>query len=77
MSSEELSLFARLDELEEKEAKNAELDQLWQDDSDNEESKVEIGFKKRESESTNPDVKEIKEELSPQEEQRLLSKNIF
>ncbi|XP_078365161.1 uncharacterized protein LOC144649523 isoform X2 [Oculina patagonica] len=67
-SSEELSLFARLDELEEKEAINAELDQLWQDDSCNEESRPKIGFEKREddkrltlskSEDTNQTKKKV------------------
>ena len=68
-SSEELSLFARLDELEEKEAQNAELDQLWQDDSDNRGSKTaEIGFEKRDddtrstplqSENTNQTKKKV------------------
>lgn len=38
VSSEELSLFARLDELEEKETRNAELDQVGQDDSIDENS---------------------------------------
>ena len=47
LSSEELSLFARLDELEEKEAENAELDQLWQDDFDYKESKTETGYAKK------------------------------
>lgn len=68
-SSEELSLFARLDELEEKEAQNAELDQLWQDDSDNRGSKTaEIEFEKRDddtrstplqSENTNQTKKKV------------------
>lgn len=40
VSSEDSSLFARLDELEELEAENAELDQLWEDDS---------GYKEREA----------------------------
>lgn len=46
MSSEESSLFARLDELEELEAENAELDQLWEDDSGNryKESETENGY---------------------------------
>ena len=51
MSSEELSLFARLDELEEKEAKNAELGHLRQDDSDYEWNKAVTGFKMREDEA--------------------------
>ncbi|PFX32262.1 Unconventional prefoldin RPB5 interactor [Stylophora pistillata] len=38
VSSEEWSLFARLDELEEKETRNAELDQVGQDDSIDENS---------------------------------------
>lgn len=38
VSSEDLSLLARLDELEEKETKNAELDQVGKDDSDDEKS---------------------------------------
>lgn len=50
VSSEDLSLFARLDELEEKEAENAELDQLWQDDFDFKESKTEIGYAKKDDE---------------------------
>ena len=45
LSSEDLSLFARLEELEEKETANAELDQIGQDDSDDN-SKTEIGFVK-------------------------------
>ena len=40
VSSEELSLFARLDELEEKEAENAELDQLWENDAGYKENKT-------------------------------------
>lgn len=46
VSSEESSLFARLDELEELEAENAELDQLWEDDSGNryKESETENGY---------------------------------
>ena len=63
VSSEELSLFARLDELEEKEAENAELDQLWKDDFDYGENKTEIGYAQKgddkrsaltQSENTNP-----------------------
>lgn len=46
VSSEDLSLFARLDELEEKETKNAELDQLWQDDSDSKENVTASGCSK-------------------------------
>ena len=46
MSSEDLSLFARLDELEEKETKNDELDQLWQDDSDSKENVTASGCTK-------------------------------
>ena len=38
VSSEDLSLLARLDELEEKETKNAELDQVGKDDSGDEKS---------------------------------------
>lgn len=38
VSSEDLSLLARLDELEEKETKNAELDQVGKDDSSDEKS---------------------------------------
>ena len=44
VSSEESSLFARLDELEELEAENAELDQLWEDDSGYKESETETGY---------------------------------
>lgn len=44
MSSEESSLFVRLDELEELEAENAELDQLWEDDSGYKESETETGY---------------------------------
>ena len=65
---EELSLFARLDELEEKEAENAELDQLWQDNFDYGESKTEIGYAQKgddkssvlaQSENTNPAKKKV------------------
>lgn len=68
VSSEELSLFARLDELEEKEAENAELDQLWQDDFDYKESKTEIGYAQKgddkrsaltQSQNTNPAKKKV------------------
>ena len=45
LSSEDLSLFARLEELEEKETANAELDQIGKDDSDDN-SRTEIGFVK-------------------------------
>lgn len=47
VSTEDLSLFARLDELEEKETANAELDQLGKDNSD-EENKTETEFVKKE-----------------------------
>lgn len=47
VSTEDLSLFARLDELEEKETANAELDQLGKDNSD-EENKTKTGFAKKE-----------------------------
>ena len=68
VSSEELSLFARLDELEEKEAENAELDQLWQDDFDFKETKTEVGYAQKgddkrsaltQSENTNPVKKKV------------------
>lgn len=68
VSSEELSLFARLDELEEKEAENAELDQLWQDEFDSKESKTETGYVQKEddkrsvltqSENTNQAKKKV------------------
>ena len=45
LSSEDLSLFGILEELEEKETANAELDQIGQDDSDDN-SKTKIGFVK-------------------------------
>ena len=48
VSSEELSLFARLDELEELEAENAELDRLWEGDSGYKESKTETECAKKE-----------------------------
>lgn len=67
VSSEELSLFARLDELEEKEAENAELDQLWED-FDCKDSKTETGYAQEEddkrlaliqSENTNQAKKKV------------------
>lgn len=83
-STEELSLFARLDELEEKEAKNAELDQPWQDDSDNERSRTEIGFEKREddtrstlsqSEDTNQTKKKVTWETLDNKDDTVVNSN--
>ena len=68
VSSDELSLFARLDELEEKEAENAELDQLYQDNFDYKESITEIGYVQKgddkrsalnQSENPNPTKKKV------------------
>ena len=65
VSSDELSLFARLDELEEKEAENAELDQ---NNFDYKESITEIGYVQKgddkrsalnQSENTNPAKKKV------------------
>ena len=67
VSSEESSLFARLDELEELEAENAELDQLWEDDSGYKESEAKNGYAQKDdkrsalnqSENTNLGKKKV------------------